>query len=74
MSIFLGDVFNLISPKHFAQLCNLQILSNENVTTDFLKDCDCWKINRWLTDRNVKFSFFTCPIREQGAFTQLEVS
>ncbi|XP_066259947.1 toll-like receptor 2 [Euwallacea similis] len=60
-----GDQFSVITPEHFAKLCNLQILSNHNVTTEFKDVCDCWKINNWLTSRNVQFTPFYCPLKEQ---------
>ncbi|XP_066152962.1 tsukushi-like isoform X2 [Euwallacea fornicatus] len=61
-----GDQFSVISPEHFAKLCNLQILANHNVTTEYEDVCDCWKINNWLTSRKVQFTPFYCSLNEQG--------
>ncbi|XP_019765488.2 uncharacterized protein LOC109541159 isoform X1 [Dendroctonus ponderosae] len=61
-----GDQFNYLSPRHFAGLCNLQILANSNATAEFENDCDCWKINRWLAERKVVFTDFQCPNNKEG--------
>ncbi|KAL1493033.1 hypothetical protein ABEB36_011175 [Hypothenemus hampei] len=60
-----GNAFDYLSPKHFAGLCNLQILDNSNVTAQYENNCDCWIINRWLTERNVDFHTFLCPLFSQ---------
>ncbi|XP_030756095.1 toll-like receptor 2 type-1 [Sitophilus oryzae] len=60
-----GNQFNYIVPKHFAGLCNLQILDHENVTAFFKSSCDCWVLNNWLEERNVKFSKFICSVSEK---------
>ncbi|XP_060537340.1 tsukushi [Cylas formicarius] len=57
-----GNHFSYISPRHFAGMCNLQILANENVTNEFEDNCDCWRINNWLLTKNVKFTLFPCVI------------
>ncbi|KAJ8938870.1 hypothetical protein NQ318_008020 [Aromia moschata] len=55
-----GNNYVTITPKHFANLCNLQILYNSNVTATY-DLCDCWIINRWLGERGVKFDTLECP-------------
>ncbi|CAH0561884.1 unnamed protein product [Brassicogethes aeneus] len=55
-----GTEFENMSPSHFAGLCNLKYLHNENTTTEFFESCDCIKINKWLKDRKVEFKPFVC--------------
>ncbi|CAG9759402.1 unnamed protein product [Ceutorhynchus assimilis] len=59
-----GVNFNYISTRHFAGLCNLQILGSENVSAEFEHDCDCERINRWLLERKVKYTELVCPTNE----------
>lgn len=65
-----GDQFNYLSTRHFAGLCNLQILVNVNVTSEYEQDCDCWKINQWLQQRKVQFTNLMCPISERECLDQ----
>lgn len=53
--------YSSMKPKHFAGLCKMSMLLSGNVSTGFDDPCDCWKINNWLTERNVVFTPFTCP-------------
>lgn len=55
-----------MTPKHFAELCNLQIFVNINASVNYNDDCDCWIINNWLKERNVEFVPFRCPDRESS--------
>ncbi|XP_050300702.1 leucine-rich repeat transmembrane protein FLRT2-like [Anthonomus grandis grandis] len=65
-----GNYFNHISTTHFAGLCNLQILTNSDVTCNFLSPCDCWNINNWLAERKVNFTAFRCPNKETECSSQ----
>lgn len=52
----------------------MQILANSNATAEFENDCDCWKINRWLTERKVVFTPFPCPTNREGMHLLYEIS
>lgn len=58
-----------MSLKSFAGLCNLQILSMDNVTAVFEDPCECWILEKWLRDRNVMFSSWECPSLEEDGKT-----
>lgn len=49
-----------------AGLCNLHTLANQNFSAYFDELCDCWNLQRWLDDRNVRYSKFDCHISENG--------
>nr|CAI5823937.1 unnamed protein product [Callosobruchus analis] len=55
-----GNQYYSLKPKYFLGLCRLQILITENVTIDFDEPCDCWNVNKWLLDNQVRFTPFYC--------------
>ncbi|XP_076262659.1 toll-like receptor 2 type-1 isoform X2 [Rhynchophorus ferrugineus] len=65
-----GNQFNYLMPKHFAGLCNLELLDNKNVTTSFKSYCDCLDLNKWLEERNVKFTQFHCYGQHQDCLNR----
>ncbi|CAH1974514.1 unnamed protein product [Acanthoscelides obtectus] len=55
-----GNQYYSVKPKHFVGLCRLQKLVTDNVTIDFDTVCDCWTVNKWLMDMEVRFTPFHC--------------
>nr|CAH7768148.1 unnamed protein product [Callosobruchus chinensis] len=55
-----GNQYYSMKPKHFLGLCRLQILVTDNVTIEFDNPCDCWSVNKWLLDNQVRFTPFYC--------------
>lgn len=55
-----------MKPKHFAGLCNLQLLDLEQVNPTFEDACDCINTKSWLMERRVQFQSFKCVSSSAG--------
>ncbi|XP_068916858.1 uncharacterized protein [Tenebrio molitor] len=66
-----GNKLLSTTTKHFAGLCRLKLLDTTNVSIESEQKCDCWTINRWLKNRNVKFTRFECSISESECAYQV---
>ncbi|XP_022904801.1 nephrocan-like [Onthophagus taurus] len=56
----------LVNISTFAGLCSLKVFANENFKGSFNDPCDCLYLNRWLIQRGVVFSNFSCENNFRG--------
>lgn len=65
------NFFKNVKSAHFAGLCQLKVLYNDNVTIYFDDACDCVRINDWLSSRNVTFTPFGCHVSRDACQTAI---
>lgn len=49
-----GNNITNVSLENFIGLCNLKYFSGENITMEFINDCECERINNWFMMIQVK--------------------